>query len=123
MKTLLAIVLLFFTTAAHSQEWNQQEKQLGAITTVAYILDWKTTRDMTKRYDEGFYEKGLIVRTLFGSRPSTNEIDMYFAVLIPAVLYTAHSLPEHRKLILTSAIVVETVVAIHNRKIGLSFRF
>jgi hypothetical protein len=74
-----------------------------ALETTAYVLDWKSTRDMTKRYNKGFQEQGLLVRVLFGSNPSPTKIDVYFTVLIPSVLFAAHSGLEHQKLILTTA--------------------
>ena len=93
------------------------------MATSLYLADWATTRDMTKRYDEGFHEKGLFPKMLFGSQPTTKQIDGYFIVAIPTVLFAADRLPQHRKLILTAAIVTEAIVVRNNRKLGLSFQF
>lgn len=123
MKYFLACMLMLLATVAHTREWDDKEKQLGVLATTAYVFDWRTTRDMTKRYDEGFAERGPLVRALFGERPSTTQIDMYFGVLIPTVWFVADSFPEHRKQILTTVIVVETLVALNNRRLGLSFNF
>ena len=123
MKYILLCVLVLWMTPAQPRDWDQQEIQLGVLATTAYVLDWRTTRDMTKRYNDGYAEGGPVVRTLFGSRPSTNQINMYFTVLIPTVLFTANSFPEHRKQILTTVIVAETLVALNNKRIGLSFNF
>lgn len=123
IKLLTILTLVSFCSIAQARDWDDHEIKLGVLVTTAYILDWKTTRDMTKRYDEGYQEAGFVVKSLFGSKPSTEQIDLYFSVLVPAALFTAHSFPEYRKIILTTSIVFETLAAFNNRRIGLSFRF
>lgn len=116
-------VYLLFPVNSYSKEWSDTELVLGSVATTMYVADWATTRNMTKRYHENFEEKGPVVKGLFGEHPTTRQVDGYFAVLIPSVLFAADSFPQHRKLILVSVIVAEALVVRNNIKIGMKFDF
>jgi len=124
MKTLLLSLLLISTSVlAEDRRWTQKEIALGTLSTSLYLMDWATTKDMTRRYDEGFHERGPLVKELFGDRPTGKQIDAYFAVVIPGHLILADKFPEHRQFILKTAIAVELLTVINNRSVGLHFRF
>ena len=77
MNKLLALVLVLFSTLtwADNRSWSESEKTWGIVTANLLLLDYATSRDMTHRYSEGYYEK---FNPLLGNRPSTTTVDLYF---------------------------------------------
>jgi hypothetical protein len=123
-KLLLSLLLLISTSAlAEDRPWTQKEIALGTLSTSLYLMDWATTKDMTRRYDEGFHERGPFVKAFFGDRPTGKQVDAYFAVVIPGHLMLADKFPEHRQFFLKMVIAVELLTVINNRSVGLHFKF
>jgi hypothetical protein len=125
IKIIILLVLLFFYVEAMADDrpWTQKEIALATASTSLYLMDWATTKDMTRRYDEGFYERGPLVKMMFGNRPTAKQIDSYFALVIPGHLLLADKFPEHRQFILNAVIAVELLTVINNRSVGLNFKF
>lgn len=126
MKILLLTLMMLFSQASFSAEtraWTDTELVLGATATSLYLIDWATTKNMTQRYSEGYREKGPVVKAMFGDQPKGREIDLYFAALVPGVLFAADQFPQYRKTILVSVIIAEGLAVRNNRKIGLQFQF
>ena len=75
MKKILGVVLLLLSvnTYADSREWTKEEKLWGATAGALLAADWATTRNMTHRYNEDYYEQN----PLLGQRPSTNAVNLY----------------------------------------------
>ena len=78
---MIAALLLCFSNLVNAQwsTWTPEQRQWYVASNVMLLADWSTTRDMTRRYDEGYYERNIIL----GKRPSRDELDLYFfSVLI-----------------------------------------
>ena len=85
MKTLLEVLTVLAAAAAlfmamwlapdmsRADAWAKGDVALEVAWGVAHMVDWGTTRDLSKRYDEGLYETNIIL----GRHPSTNKIDLY----------------------------------------------
>ena len=83
-------------------------------------LDYATTRDMTHRYNEGYYEK---FNPLLGRHPSTGQVDLYFVTAGLATWLIADNLDEYRKPFLQAVSALELVCVGNNLRIGLRVRF
>lgn len=122
MKTLIAALLLCLTSFAHAFETKDAEMLAGAIIIAG---DWATTRDMSKRYNEGFYEKGLVLSSIYGKHPSSSQVDLYFAARL-LVHYAVHksSLSDDTKRIYYYITIADHGSALKNNlSIGLKVRF
>ena len=124
MRRLLAI-LLFLTLSlpvhAESQPWSDTSRFWAASSAVALANDWMTTRDLTQRYQEGYYEANPIL----GHNPSQSRVDLHFLVCVPAIYLYADYLnnDEDRITWLKIVTAVEAVVSANNLRIGLRWRF
>lgn len=121
MKNMLIIMLLLmsFTTQAQSREWTQDEKLWGATAGALLAADWATTRNMTHRYNEGYYERN----PLLSRQPSTNAVNLYFLAVTPAVFLAADYFGDYRKEILQATSLIELIMVGNNLRIGLKFQF
>ena len=121
MKKLLSIILLSLSlnTYADSREWTEEEKRWGATAGALLVADWATTRNMTYRYNENYYEQN----PLLGRRPSTGAVNLYFLAVTPAVFLAADYFSDYRKEILQATSLIELVMVGNNLRIGLKFQF
>ena len=120
---MLKILLFFivFATSVHAETpaWTTEERAWGTTAGTLMLADWATTRYATRHWDEGYYENNLIL----GSQPTTNRVDLYFLVAIPAVYLAADDFPEHRTLILQIVSGLELVAVGNNLRIGWKLSF
>ena len=122
MNKLLALVLLLVGTStwADNRTWTPEEKTWGIVTANLLLADYATTRDMTHRYNEGYYEK---FNPLIGRHPSTGTVDLYFVTAGLATWLIADNLDEYRKPFLQAVSALELVCVGNNIRIGLKVRF
>lgn len=115
----IALMTISLNTYADSREWTAEEKLWGATAGALLAADWSTTRNMTHRYNEDYYEQN----PLLGHRPSTNAVNLYFLVVTPAVFLAADHFSDYRKEILQATSLLELIMVGNNLKIGLKFQF
>jgi hypothetical protein len=121
MKTIIFSILLLSSLGAHAEtrEWTTEEKAWGAVTGTLLLADWSTSQNMSRRYNEGYYERN----PLLGQHPSSNTINLYFLIATPLIFLAADQVPEYRKTILQATSLVELVVVGNNLRLGLHFQF
>ena len=121
MNKLLAPVLMLISTLtwADNRSWSESEKTWGVVTANLLLLDYATTRDMTHRYNEGYYEHN----PLLGRQPSASRVDLHFAVSGLAIWLIADNLDEYRKPFLQAVSALELVCVGNNLRLGLKVRF
>ena len=121
MKSLIATLLLLLSlqTQAQTREWSDEEKAWGAVTGTLLLADWSTSQNMSHRYNEGYYERNL----LLGQHPSSNAISLHFLIATPLIFLAADQFPEYRKTILQATSLVELIVVGNNLRLGLHFQF
>jgi len=121
MKKIVGTILLVLSlnTHADSREWTTEEKLWGATTGVLLAADWATTRNMTHRYNEGYYERN----PLLPRHPSTTTVDLYFLAITPMVFLAADYFSDYRKEILQATSLIELIAVGNNLRIGLKFQF
>jgi hypothetical protein len=122
MNRWLATILLFFSTAVNAgwQDWTSEQRQWYIASNVLLLADWSTTRDMTRRYDEGYRE----LNPILGSRPSTDKLDLYFITyLIGHYFLTDYLQGRNREIYLYTITGVEGAAVANNLNIGLRLRF
>ena len=122
MKSLLIAILisvLSVNVCAETREWNTEEKLWGATAGALLAADWATTRNMTHRYNEGYYERN----PLLSRQPSANAVNLYFLAVTPAVFLAADYFSDYRKEILQATSLIELIMVGNNLRIGLKFQF
>ena len=121
MKQLLVSLLLMVSTTifADTRTWTPEEKAWLGTAAAFTVTDWATTRDLSRRYNEGYYENNPIL----GKRPSTGRVDLYF-ISAGLLGYTiADNLDQNRKLFLQAWTAVEIFYTNRNLGIGLKMKF
>lgn len=119
-KLFLAIALLFSgTTWADNRAWTADERAWGATAALVTLADWATTRDLTRRYNEGYYERNPVL----GRYPSTDRVDIHFAVGGVITYLIADNLDRYRKPFLMGYTAIELIVVNNNLNIGLKMKF
>ena len=112
---------LIAALSAAGADWSEADTKRQIYFTVAALGDYTTTRNMTHRYDEGFYESWTGV---FGSHPTTRQVDTFFILWIPGHFLIAQKLnPEWRPAWQWGGAIAHTLATIHNRQIGLKLEF
>jgi hypothetical protein len=121
IKKILAVVLVSFSTltCADNRAWTGEEKAWLGTAAAFTVTDWATTRNLSRRYNEGYYENNPIL----GKNPSTDRVDLYFvsAGLLGYVI--ADNLDQNRKLFLQGWTAVEILYTNKNLNIGLKMKF
>jgi hypothetical protein len=129
-RTLVPAVILLLAGLlpldwAHGEEldraaWSDSSRFWAATSAVALANDWMTTRDLTQRYQEGYWE----ANPLLGRNPSQAGVDLHFALVIPLIYGVADLLDDDDRVILLKTITVtELVVGVNNLRLGLHWRF
>ena len=62
------------THASNWKEWDTEKRTVFAASNIALVADWSTTINITKRYDENYYETNPIL----GKHPSEAHVVAYF---------------------------------------------
>lgn len=121
MKKIITILLLLFCMIAHAEnrEWTDNERGWAVAALVFTATDWVTTRNMTKRYNENYYEHN----PLLGSHPTTAKVNQYFAITVPVMFLIADNLDEYRRPFLMGLTGVELAVSANNLRLGLHLNF
>ena len=84
MKYLDGIIGAVLVCISFAVVWLTQDlRYTGAIAFVGVLLDWQTTRYMSKHYADGFSE----ANSQLGPYPSTRAVDKWFMVRFGAVVF------------------------------------
>jgi hypothetical protein len=94
MKNFLVSLLLLVSTNvfADTQAWTGEEKAWLGTAVAFTVTDWATTRDLSRRYNEGYYE----TNPFMGRHPSTGRVDVHFISAGLAGYFLADYLDEWR---------------------------
>ena len=115
-----AILLCVFGDAHAADRWDKQDVELEVTWEVLHAVDWGTTLDITRRYDEGYYESNPIL----GRHPSAGTVNVYmgaWALLHPVI---THYLPgKYRPYWQLITIGVSGGAAASNINLGLNVKF
>jgi hypothetical protein len=115
---LLGLIAALSATAA---DWSEADTRRQIYFTVAALGDYGTTKNLTRRYDEGYYESW---NKFIGDNPSSRKVDLYFALWIPGHYLIARRLDaDWRPAWQWGGAIAHTLAAIHNRQLGLKFEF
>jgi hypothetical protein len=119
-KILVTTLVLFSTTVlADNRAWTGEEKAWLGTAAAATVADWATTRDLTRRYNEGYYENNPVL----GKNPSTGRVDLYFVSAGLLGYAIADNLDQNRKLFLQGWTAVEIFYVNRNLNLGLKMKF
>ena len=121
MRSIIIAFLLSFgvTVYAENRAWTDEEKMWGVAATVFSLTDWATSSNMTKRYNEGYYEQNPFL----GRHPTTAEMNRHFIIGIPIIWLMADNLDEYRKPWLIGVTAIEAAVSANNLRIGLRIQY
>ncbi len=122
MKTLLLSLLLLLPalSSAGIGDWTEEQRKWYAASTVVTLADWATTRDMTRRYHEGYYETNPIM----GRYPSARRVDQHFLTVLVAHYLIADNLSSRNRTVYLQVFTVgQAAVVSNNLNIGLRIRF
>jgi hypothetical protein len=121
MKKLVALVLLLASSLAlaDNRTWSGEEKAWLGTAAAFTITDWATTRDLSRRYREGYYENNPIL----GKHPSTGRVDLYFVTAGLVGYAIADNLDQNRKPFLQMWTAVGIFYTNRNLGIGLKMKF
>jgi len=121
MRTLLFILLLWAAPVrAEWSDWSTDTQALFVASTVAIGADWATTRNMTRRYDEGYYE----LNPILGRHPSTAQVDAYMIGMLVSNYFITDWLPQQYRIFYLGWRTITHGSAAHNNmSIGLRLQF
>ena len=121
MRAIVLSLLLLIPSAAWAwEDWDKEIKTMFVVSSIAIGADWMTTRNMTRRYDEGYYEKNHIL----GRHPSTADVDAYMIGILVSNYFITDWLPkDYRIFYLGWRTVTHGSAAHNNMQIGLRLRF
>lgn len=121
MKQLLLILLLLpsFVNAGW-QDWTNEQQKWFIAANVVTLADWATTRDMARRYHEGYKE----LNPILGKHPNITQVDRYFATGMVLNYFLVDWLQgNNRTFYLKVYTMSEGFVAARNLNIGLELKF
>jgi hypothetical protein len=121
IKKILATALVLFSTItlADNRAWTGEEKAWLGTAAAFTVADWATTRDLSRRYNEGYYENNPVL----GKHPSTGRVDLYFVSAGLIGYAIADNLDQNRKTFLQAWTAVEIFYVNRNLNIGLKMKF
>ena len=100
-------------------EWTTDEKRMFIASNIAIVADWATTRDISRRYDEDYHEKNVIM----GPYPSRDRVDLYFIGLLVSNYYLTDWSGKYRIYYTFARTATHGYAAVNNVNIGLRLRF
>jgi hypothetical protein len=104
---------------AETRSWTSEERAWGYAAGALLVGDWLTTRNMTQRYNEGYYERN----PLLGSHPSTAQVNRHFMISVPLIFLVADNWESQRKNWLMGITVIEAAMVANNLRIGLRIQY
>jgi len=120
VKKLLVILLWLPNVVWALGDWTQEQRNWLIASNVAMLGDWATTRNMTRRYSEGYWERNPIL----GRHPTTQRVDLHFASWMIANYFIADYFQgDNRTLYLKVITGIESTMTIKNLSIGLRLEF
>jgi hypothetical protein len=120
MKLFLAILLWIPSVCFAWSDWTAEQKNWFLASNAAMLGDWATTRNMTRRYSEGYWERN----PLLGRHPTAQQVDLHFATWMIANYFIADYFKgSNRTLYLKIVTGVESAMVINNLSIGLRLEF
>ena len=121
MKNILLSIIFLFSSSAFAQwdTWTPDEQKMFVASNIAIVADWATTRDITRRYDEGYYEKNVIL----GPYPSKDRVDLYFIGMLVSNYYFTDWSGKYRIYYTFARTATHGYAAINNHNIGLRLSF
>ena len=66
--------MVCFHANSFATQWTDEEKNWFIASNVFLVTDWATTRNISKRYHEGYHEKNKFL----GKYPSTERVNRHF---------------------------------------------
>lgn len=127
MKSLVLALALAVSSSANAfcSKLSEQDQNIFIASNIAIAADWQTTRDMSRRLDEGYHEVGPIAKELIGSQPTTARVDSYFAVRFFVNYYIACKLDNgpYKNTYLWATTLSHGYAATNNYRIGLRIKF
>mgnify|MGYP001559039085 CR=1 FL=1 len=133
MKTTVLLCVLLLAGPVYAGEpWDKTDVALGAVAATLLVVDWGQTRYIAKHpcanagggttCPDPYREVGW-AKHFIGERPTSGQVDAYFATSMILGALTAHYLPStYRKWLLGSVAVVELSVVNHNYRIGIKMK-
>jgi hypothetical protein len=120
VKKLLAILLWLPSASWAWSNWTTEQQNWFLASNAAILGDWATTRNMTRRYAEGYYERN----PLLGRHPTTQAVDLHFVTWMVANYFAADYFQgRNRTLYLKVVTGMESALVINNLSIGLRLEF
>ena len=127
MKTLILALALALSTSANAfcSKLSEQDRDLFIASNIAIGADWQTTRDMSRRLNEGYREIGPLAKNIIGSEPTTARVDSYFAVRFLVNYYVVCELDDtrYKNTYLWATTLSHGYAATSNYRIGLRIKF
>jgi len=118
----LLVGLILYSCSAQADDWTPDDTKRQIAASIAIAMDWGTTRNFTKRYNEGYYEKWSPI--LVGSHPSTSRVDTVMSLWMVGNYFIARNLNKSdRKIFQYVTIGVHGAATINNYAIGLRVDF
>jgi len=121
IKKILVVCSLLFSLSVSSENrpWTAEERAWGWAAGAMLVGDWLTTRNMTQRYNEGYYERNPVL----GSHPTTAQVNRHFAIAVPVVFLVADNWQSQRKHWLMGVTIIEAAMVANNLSIGLRIQY
>lgn len=118
---LLMILLVMWVESARAAEpWSRQDAALEAAWAICHLVDWGTTNDLSRRYDEGFYESNFAL----GKHPSTDKVNLYMGAWMFVHPIITHYLPPRARPIWQYVTIgVSGAAALNNLSVDLNVKF
>ena len=104
---------------AETRPWTSEERAWGWTAGALLAGDWLTTRNMTQRYNEGYYERNPFL----GSHPTTAQVNRHFMISVPLIFLVADNWESQRKHWLMGITVLEAAMVANNLRIGLRIQY
>lgn len=121
MKNIVLSIILLVSSSAFAQwaTWTQDEQKMFVASNIAIVADWITTRNMTSRWGEGFYEKNPIL----GPYPSRDRVDIYMIGMLVSNYYLTDWAGKYRIYYSVARTAVHGSSAVNNYRVGLRLHF
>ena len=117
---LMILLVMWVEGARAADPWSQRDRALEAAWVVCHLADWGTTADLSRRYDEGFYETNFIL----GKHPSTDEVHLYMAAWMLIHPLVTNYLPTRARPVWQYVTIgVSGGAAASNLSVGLNLKF